>query len=95
MIIRIVKLTLDPEKVDEFKTIYQQTMEKIRHYEGCTHLELLQNEANILMTYSYWVSQEALEEYRQSDLFRSTWSKVKPMFIDKPVAWSLTQQFKI
>lgn len=94
MIIRIVKMTIHPEKVNEFKAVYEAGMEKIRGFKGCTHLELLQ-EDNVLMTYSYWNSPEDLENYRKSDVFKGIWSNVKPLFIEKPLAWSLKQQFKI
>ena len=94
MIIRIVKMTINPDKVSEFKSIYEAGMEKIRAFDGCTHLELLQ-EDNVLMTYSYWNTPQDLENYRKSDVFKGIWSNVKPLFIEKPLAWSLKQQFKI
>lgn len=87
---------IEEGKIDDFKTIYQATMSKIRNFEGCLNLELLQSKNdNILMTYSYWESEEALEKYRNSDLFKTTWKSVKPLFDGKPEAWSLTQEFKI
>jgi len=30
-----------------------------------------------------------LEAYRQSELFKNVWSKTKPLFNDKPQAWSV------
>lgn len=98
MIIRIVKMTIAPNKVEEFKTVFSKHMELIREFEGCKHLELLQEDNdsdNVLMTYSYWDSHEALEKYRKSELFKSVWASVKPMFSGKPLAWSLKQQFKL
>ena len=96
MIIRIVKMTIAPDKVDTFKSIYKKGMERIRDFEGCTHLELLQEDgSNVLMTYSYWNTPEDLERYRKSDVFKGIWSQVKPLFVEKPLAWSLKQQFKI
>ena len=87
-------MTINPDKVSEFKSIYEAGMEKIRAFDGCTHLELLQ-EDNVLMTYSYWNTPQDLENYRKSDVFKGIWSNVKPLFIEKPLAWSLKQQFKI
>ena len=40
------------------------------------------------MTYSHWDDKEALDNYRESDLFSGLWTKIKPMFGAKPEAWS-------
>lgn len=91
MIKRIVKLTFRAEEVDNFKSIFEATNESIRTFPGCQHLELLQctNPENIFFTYSFWENENALEQYRQSELFKTTWSKTKVLFADKPEAWSL------
>lgn len=93
MIKRIVKLTFREEEVSTFLTIFEESKNKIRSFPGCQHLELLRNEApeNIFFTYSFWDSPEDLDTYRSSDLFKSTWSRTKKLFSDKPQAWSVTQ----
>ena len=40
-------------------------------------------------TYSNWNSLEDLETYRKSELFRTTWDKVKPLFSSSPMAFSM------
>ncbi len=94
MIIRIVKLTLDPAKVDQFIEIFNEVYNQIRSFEGCIHNELLTDSLRrgIVFTYSHWDSVEALEKYRNSELFQSTWSRVKPLFAAKAEAWSLHKQ---
>ena len=54
--IRIVKMTFDPEKVSEFENLFSENKHKIRSFEGCNHLELLRgmNYPNIFFTYSFW-----------------------------------------
>ena len=91
MIKRIVKLTFQPDKTDEFLDIFHSSKEKIRHFEGCHHLELwrAKNQSNIFFTYSYWADETALNNYRYSDLFKQTWQKTKLLFEDKPQAWSV------
>jgi quinol monooxygenase YgiN len=42
----------------------------------------------VCTTHSHWKSEEALEQYRNSDLFQSTWSTVKPLFAARPEAHS-------
>ena len=91
MIRRIVKLTFAEENCSEFLTIFENSKEKIRAFPGCTHLELWRCKApdNVFMTYSHWESEDALEDYRQSNLFKTTWATTKVLFSDKPQAWSM------
>ncbi|MDB4088816.1 antibiotic biosynthesis monooxygenase [Flavobacteriales bacterium] len=98
MIIRIVKLTISPDKVTDFKSIYESHMELIKGFEGCEKLELLQEKgrySNVVMTYSYWNSEEDLAAYRDSDLFLKVWKTVKPLFCAKPEAWSMERKFEL
>ncbi len=89
--IRIVKMTFDPAKVNEFLENFEQVKHKIRAFEGVKHLELLndKNKSNIYFTYSIWEDETYLEKYRNSDLFKSVWAVTKPLFIEKAEAWSV------
>ena len=89
--IRIVKMTFDPTKVDEFLNNFNQVKEKIRAFEGVEHLELLndKNKSNIYFTYSIWKDETYLEKYRHSDLFKGVWAQTKVLFNAKPLAWSV------
>jgi quinol monooxygenase YgiN len=84
-------MTFAPEKVSGFMEIFRGSRDKIRAFEGCTHLELLSNSEapHVLFTLSHWESEEQLNLYRSSELFHSTWEKTKILFQDKPEAWSL------
>lgn len=46
-----------------------------------------------MFTLSHWESEENLEQYRQSELFKSTWAKTKVLFREKAQAWTL-EEFK-
>lgn len=83
-------MTFKEDKVLNFLEIFDESKTQIRAFEGCQHLELLQDQtqANVYLTYSHWQSPEALECYRNSDLFRSTWAKTKVLFAEKPMAFS-------
>ena len=65
----------------------------IRNFEGCEFLELYQDKqnSNIFFTYSYWHSESDLENYRHSELFKDVWAQTKPLFNDKPEAWSVNK----
>jgi quinol monooxygenase YgiN len=84
-------MSFDPAKIDEFLGNFNSVQEKIRNFEGCSFLELYrdQNNTNIFFTYSYWDSEIELNKYRNSDLFKSVWANTKPLFDDKPEAWSV------
>jgi quinol monooxygenase YgiN len=91
MIIRIVKMTFETAKVADFLALFNATKEKIRHFEGCKHLELLNdiNSPNCYFTYSHWESEEHLNNYRDSALFASVWKETKVLFAAKAEAWSV------
>ena len=53
-------------------------------------LEVLQAEVNKYRDQSLRTAAD-LENYRKSDLFLSTWSKVKPLFANSPQVFSLVE----
>jgi len=93
MLVRIVKMSFNPEKISEFLDNFHQNKNNIRNFEGCQLLELYQdkNQGNIYFTYSYWKNDSDLENYRHSDLFKQVWAKTKPLFNAKPEAWSVNK----
>lgn len=95
MIVRIVQMTFDPAKTGEFLNVFQSVSDQIRAFPGCRHLELwhAHDPANVYMTYSIWESQQALDHYRFSDLFKSTWSATKVLFSAPPLAFSLEKSW--
>lgn len=86
-------MRFQPERVEEFLEIFHGSRERIRAFPGCQQVTLYRDkqDPNTFFTYSIWDSEDALEEYRNSDLFRSTWKKTKALFSDKPEAWSLEE----
>lgn len=94
MLIRIVKLTFKEENISSFEMIFEESKEHIRNFEGCQHLELYQDieKPFVFFTYSYWINQKALDNYRKSDFFKITWSRTKKLFGDKPRAWSVNRR---
>lgn len=90
MITRIVKLTFKEEHIAEFHIIWNESKAKIAAFEGCHFVEMLQskNPENICFTYSIWDDEDALNNYRHSELFQKTWARTKVLFDGKPEAWS-------
>lgn len=92
MIKRLVKLTFQSDKTDDFLTIFEDSKYLIRQREGCQHLELLRNATTpyVFFTLSFWDDEAALNAYRDSELFKTTWSKTKILFSAKAQAWTTT-----
>lgn len=92
MIYRIVKMNIKPESVNEFKTIFYDAQKLIKAFEGCSRVDLMKdlNNDSVFFTLSFWESEDDLEAYRQSYLFKSTWTKVKILFSAKAEAWSIS-----
>ncbi len=90
MLIRIVRMTFEPEKVSDFLKNFEENKKAIRNFPGCQHLELWQdeNEKNILLTYSHWESEKALNQYRDSELFKTVWRYTRSLFSAPPTAFS-------
>ena len=91
MFVRIVKMGFHAENVDAFQAIFDDKKEKIRGNNGCQLLELYRdkNDPTIFFTYSYWNKEQDLENYRNSELFKSVWVETKALFNKKPEAWSV------
>lgn len=93
--IRIVKLTLKPEHINDFLNHFETVKSNINSFPGCKGMRLLQEkkDGNILFTYSEWDSENDLENYRKSELFQSIWPTVKEWFGNKAQAWSTDEYF--
>lgn len=91
MLTRIVKMTFQENEIETFKKVFQENGNKIRSSKGCLSVDLMQDikQKNIFFTYSIWESEQDLNNYRMSDLFREVWANTKILFADKPQAWSL------
>jgi quinol monooxygenase YgiN len=96
MITRIVKMTFMENHTEAFFEIFMASRDKIRAFKGCLSLELLQDirDPRVFMTHSTWESEEALNHYRDSELFKGVWKKTKILFADKAEAWSLEKQLE-
>lgn len=97
MFVRIVKMSFNSEKIEEFLANFNTKKEFIRNSPGCRLLELYRDKTNsdIFFTYSYWETEQDLENYRNSDLFKGVWAQTKILFNDKPLAWSVDKTISL
>jgi quinol monooxygenase YgiN len=90
MIIRIVKLTFQEEKVNDFLSFFETIKLKVNSFSGCLGMQLVQDvkNKNIIFTYSKWESEIELNHYRDSETFGEVWPTIKPWFEAKTEAWT-------
>jgi heme-degrading monooxygenase HmoA len=91
MITRIVKMTFKAEEITKFIEIFGMTKDMIVSFEGCYEVKLMRDNENenVFFTLSKWESDQHLNSYRSSDLFKTTWGNVKSLFSENAEAWSL------
>lgn len=91
MFVRIVKMSFHEDKVEAFLDNFHEVKHHIRNFPGNRFLELYRDKQNpsVFFTYSYWDSEQDLENYRKSDLFVDVWAYTKQFFNDRPQAWSV------
>ncbi|MBO6576125.1 MAG: antibiotic biosynthesis monooxygenase [Rhodothermales bacterium] len=89
-LVRLVRLTLRPDAIEEFLDIFAEAAPRIRATPGCLSLELWQDTRypNILSTHSRWQTAAALEAYRSSAYFEATWKRTRALFAAPPFAAS-------
>ena len=93
MITRIVKLTFEPQNVDEFQAIFNRSSGLIRAFEGCQGVRLMRDLENtsIFFTITIWESEAHLNRYRKSELFIATWASTKKLFAAPAMAHSIQE----
>lgn len=96
MITRIVQLTFQEHLVDEFLKTFEENGPKIRAFEGCHGVDLVQDmyRPYVFFTLSKWDNEDALNTYRNSELFKNTWKNTKALFSLPAHAWSTTDTGK-
>lgn len=79
------------DKTEEFLANFDEVKQHIRNFPGNRFLELYRDrrDPTIFFTYSYWDTEDDLENYRKSDLFCEVWAFTKQLFDRKAEAWSV------
>ena len=90
MVIRIVELHIQKDKLENVKLLLAEVAPKVRGMAGCTHLNILEDLYNSghITTYSYWETEADLNAYRNSEVFKTFWAAIKPLFELPARAWS-------
>jgi quinol monooxygenase YgiN len=95
MITRIVKLHFQPEKIEDFLAFFETIKWQVARQPNCFGMKLLRdkNQPNVVFTYSKWEDENALNTYRDSELFGIVWPTIKPWFQEKAEAWTIEEWF--
>ena len=93
MIIKIVKLIIEKEKVDEFQLFFKKSKLSISNFNVNNYVVLIKEteERNIFFSCSYWKNEEMFENYRNSNFFQGLWKNTKTYFSGKSKAWSINK----
>lgn len=85
-------MTFREDEIQSFKQIFAESAALIQSFKGCGEVKLMRDISNnnVFFTLSKWQTEEHLQIYRSSILFKTTWARVKPLFSEKPQAWSLS-----
>lgn len=83
--------------VNEFLEIFDANKEAIRNFPGCMNLQLLKDHDDpfCFTTLSHWENENHLEEYRKSELFGKVWGRVKTLFSERTLAFSLEKYIEL
>ena len=92
MIVRLVKLEIQAEYAEQFAAFFQAEASQIQAWPGCHGVKAFRdvNQKSRFFTQSLWESEEALDQYRESDFFRKNWKTVKAWFAEPAQSWSTT-----
>lgn len=90
MLIRIVRMHFQPEQLNNFRQIFEESKPYILEMPGCLMVELWQDadEPAVMITHSHWVDRESLNAYRSTPFFREVWGRTKALFQEKPQVFS-------
>lgn len=95
MITRIVKMTVQMERTDEFRSILELNSQEVRTFNGCEHLEIFcdKKDRSTIFSYSIWKTERHLNQYLRSEFFRSFWPKLTQFFAAEAQAWTVDNFF--
>jgi heme-degrading monooxygenase HmoA len=84
-------MTFRAEGLPAFYQLFEKVRGKIATFPGCMELRIYTDisDKTIIFTYSEWTSEQDLNNYRNSLLFRQTWSETKKLFKAPAEAWSI------
>lgn len=95
MITRIVKMSILESEIERYQEIVKPYKSKILSSPGCKDVQIFKdiNNKSIVFSYSVWETEQDLENYRKSEMFRKVWNEVKTLFSNPAEAWTIVKAF--
>lgn len=96
MILRIVKMEVDPHKLEIFNLFMKNLSEEKTKLEGCVHHDFFCDKKYINVYYSYtiWENVTFLKKYKKTPLFKEVVKTLKSLCMDEPYAWTVENILK-
>ena len=100
MFMRILKLNLNADSINDFKKFYEETVEpRLQSVEGCLFASLINSkpDKNEFISLTFWKTQLQAENYEKSGVFQSLIDEAKQYFSEETDEWKiqLTENMEI
>ena len=91
MILRIVKMEVDPQKLEIFNHFMKNLNEEKVKLEGCVHHDHFPEKkfVNVYYSYTIWENVNYLKKYKKSPLFKEVVKTLKSLCMTEPYAWTV------
>jgi len=96
MILRIVKMEVDPHKIEIFNMFMNNLTDEKSRLEGCVHHDFFCDKKFINVYYSYtiWENVLNLKKYKKTPLFKEVVKTLKSLCMNEPYAWTVENLIK-
>ena len=84
-------MEINESDIDSYMALVQSVLDRIKNFKGCQSVNIFNDKdvPNRFFSYSTWESEEHLDAYRDSELFKITWSELKTFFKSPAQAWTV------
>lgn len=96
MILRVVKMEVDPNNLDPFKRFMSNLSEEKSKMDGCVHHDFFsdKNFVNVYYSYTIWENVSYLKKYKKTPLFIEVKKVLRGLCQSEPYAWTIENVFK-
>lgn len=96
MILRIVKMEVDPQKLEIFELFMKNLSEEKAKLDGCVHHDFFcdKNYVNLFYSYTIWENLTYLKKYKKTPLFKEVVKTLKMLCSTEPSAWTVENLIK-
>jgi len=95
MILRIVKMEVAPDKLEDFKRFMTNLSEEKIKQKGCVHHDFFSDKQydNVYFQYTIWERTSDLKKYKSTPLFKEVVKTLSNLCLVAPYAWTVENVF--